>query len=149
MVCVPKSIIENKRLAHSKSVAELMYSFIDNPREDVKESLYTLGLLHDIGYMYGEPIGHSIRGGLLLKSMDFKYWQEVYYHGQIETDGFESTFLDILNWADLNVDSSGEVVGYSRRIYDILVRYGADSINYISAIYLRSSLESKGFKSAI
>lgn len=149
MLNTATGLIGDRRIAHSKSVAELMYSFVDVHKDEAKESLYTLGLLHDIGYMYGEPIGHSIRGGLLLKSMDFKYWQEVYYHGHIETNGYESTFLDILNWADLNVDSSGEVIGYSRRVCDILVRYGSDSINYISAIYLRASLEAKGYKSAI
>jgi len=149
MVELTAGLIGDKRIAHSKGVADFMYNNAREYTEVFKEDLYLLGLVHDIGYIFGESVGHGARGGLMLKSLGFKYWREVYWHGKIVINGFKSPFLDLLNWADLNISSSGEVVGYRVRIDSILKNYGVNSDNYKNAVTLSNLLALKGYKTAV
>ena len=64
--------------------------------------------------------------------MDYKYWQEVYYHGEIECQ-YHSLYLDILNKADMQIDKFGNDVGYIKRLEDIENRYGRESNIYKKA----------------
>ena len=68
-------------------------------------------------------------GGNILKNNGFKYWQEVYYHGENNIE-FNSLYLTILNQADMQIDKYGNDVGYEKRLCDIKSRYGKDSIVY-------------------
>ena len=90
------------------------------------KDLYLLGLNHDIGYEYGNNDNHGYIGGEILKRNNYKYWKEVYYHGNINTK-FSSLFLEILNKADMQIDKYGNDVGYDKRLEDIKNRYGEKS----------------------
>ena len=43
---------------------------------------------------------------------------------------YESLYLKILNQADMQIDKYGNNVGYGRRLEDIKIRYGENSIVY-------------------
>ena len=77
-----------------------------------------------------------------MKDNRFKYWQEVYYHGDIDCT-YDSIFLDILNKADMQIDKYGNDVGYDKRLEDIKDRYGKDSITYKNCVILIESLKIK------
>lgn len=107
---------------------------------DTANEMYTLGFLHDIGYEVGNtPIAHSKRGGELLKRQGYKYWQEVYFHGDPDS-GYSSEALDLLNLADLSVSTTGVDVGYKKRMRGVLDRYGEDSYQYKNAKKILNNL---------
>lgn len=123
--------ITEHKLKHSLSVARVMYEKALQLGYDnsYAEEMFTLGYLHDIGYEYTKDVEkHPIVGGELLKKTKYKYWKEVYYHGTINE--YQSFELDLLNYADLMVDSKGKIVGFKERLEDIKKRYGDDSIQY-------------------
>ena len=126
--------MDQDRLKHSIAVARKMveigkkYNLDD---EQLKE-LFLLGYIHDIGYEFANNENnenHRIIGGNILKQSNYKYWQEVYYHGEIEYE-YNSLYLDILNKADMQIDKFGNDVGYDKRLEDIKNRYGKESIIY-------------------
>lgn len=110
-----------------------------------KEEMFLLGLLHDIGKIEGYE-NHEINGAHILNKVGFKYYKEVELHGLVQ-DGYSSYELDLLNSADLSIDSNGNNVGYKKRIDDIKNRYGKDSNEYINACILSKQLIKKGFLS--
>jgi len=123
------------RLKHSISVGRKMieigkkYNLSD---QELKE-LFLLGYNHDIGYEFSNNgINHNIIGGEILKNNGYKYWQEVYYHGEPNIQ-YKSKYLDILNQADMQIDKYGNDVGYEKRLDDIKQRYGINSIQYTKA----------------
>lgn len=125
--------LSNNRLLHVNAVANFMYEHAEGDNE-YKQDMYILGLLHDIGYISGESKGHSKTGGLMLRNNGYKYWEEVYYHGQIEAIGIYNSYeLDLLNSADLQINSKGEFIGVDTRLLDIRNRYGEDSYQYRNA----------------
>lgn len=128
------TFLPDKVLKHSKSVADVMYQL----SSDMAEEMYVLGLLHDIGKIYGHE-NHEQNGYMLMESLGFKYSKEILYHGKMQTD-YKSKALDILNAADLSVDSEGNIIGYKNRIEDIGSRYGYDSDEYCEAIKLSKTL---------
>ena len=98
--------MDEDRLKHSYVVARKMVeigkknNFDD---EQIKE-LFVLGLNHDIGYEFTQNgVNHNKIGGEILKDSGYKYWQEVYYHGEVETE-YHSFFLNVLNQADIQID---------------------------------------------
>ncbi len=126
---------------HIVAVAEYMYRNASNFNL-VPEEMYTLGLLHDIGYLYGST-GHARSGAELLEKQGYKYWKEVMYHGKFQEE-YESDALNLLNIADLMIDSNGCTAGVKQRLNDIKERYGAGSNNYIYSYRLVKNLKSKG-----
>ena len=84
---------------------KFVHFYIDINNEQLQE-LFLLGYNHDIGYEFGDNEDHRIIGGNILKQSDYKYWQEVYYHGEIECQ-YHSLYLDILNKADMQIDKFG------------------------------------------
>jgi len=133
------------RLLHSytvgKKMMEIGRSF--NLSEDEINDLFVLGLNHDIGYELNEDTSiHGEVGAEVLKRNNYKYYQEVYYHGRI-TDKYSSMFLDILNMADMQVDKDGNDVGYESRLKDIESRYGIDSIVYKRCVELINYLKER------
>ncbi len=133
------------RLKHSYAVAKKMMDIAkeyDLSKEDIM-NCFLIGLNHDIGYEFTpNGINHNKIGGQLLRDNGFKYWQEVYYHGDIDCT-YDSIFLDILNKADMQIDKYGNDVGYDRRIEDIKKRYGEESIIYKNCVILIESLRIK------
>ena len=140
-------MIDEDRLKHSYSVATKMVEIgksLDLNEEQLKE-LFVLGINHDIGYEYSENgKNHNRVGGELLKQSGFKHWKEVYYHGQLTTE-YSSLYLDILNYADMQIDKYGNDVGFEKRLEDIKSRYGEDSIVYRRCVemveYLKANMQ--------
>lgn len=121
--------MDNDRLKHSIAVARKMVEIgkSKNFNDTELKDLFLLGYNHDIGYEFvKENENHGIIGGNILKNNGYKYWQEVYYHGEINID-YKSEYLNILNQADMQIDKYGNDVGYEKRLADIGSRYGKDS----------------------
>ena len=81
--------MDEDRLKHSMSVARKMVAIGKEYHlsEDELKELFLLGYNHDIGYGFcSNNIEHNIVGGKILKENGYKYWQEVYYHGNPNTD---------------------------------------------------------------
>lgn len=135
-------MIDNDRLKHSYAVGKKMIEIGKqyNLSGFELQELFVLGLNHDIGYEFGNNSNHNIIGGKLLKENNYKYWQEVYYHGQIECE-YKSLYLDILNKADMQIDKYGNDVGYDKRLEDIKMRYGENSQVYIQCQNLINKLK--------
>lgn len=130
------------RLKHSYSVGKKMVEIgkENNFSNEELEDLFVLGLVHDIGYEFDSTgKNHNKIGGEALKRNNYKYYNEVYYHG-IKQDEYESKYLKILNQADMQIDKYGNDCGYEERLKDIKSRYGEDSIVYKRCIELIDSI---------
>ena len=101
-----------------------------------------LGYLHDIGYGLSieNPKEHNRIGGLFLKKCFYNYWEEVFYHGEIDPT-YESKPLILLNKADLQVDRCGNLVSPIERLKDIGNRHGVTSMAYKNANILAKKLK--------
>ena len=137
-------MMDNNRLNHSLAVAKKMVEIGKNYslKYDELSDLYVLGFNHDIGYEYGNNSNHAHTGGKILKRNNYKYWKEIYYHGDINSE-YTSLFLNILNEADMQIDKYGNDVGYIKRLEDIKKRYGENSTTYKNAKILVSKLRSE------
>lgn len=124
-------LIPENRKKHVFAVAELMYKLAPHEK---KEQMYLLGLLHDIGYIYG-PKDHNKTGGNLLKQSGYQYWQEVYYHGNY-APLYSSYELTLLNYADMHISPDGKYVSLEERLEDIKSRYGDTSEEYQNSLNL-------------
>lgn len=135
-------MIDNDRLKHSYAVGKKMIEIGKQYKlsEFELQELFVLGLNHDIGYEFGNNSNHNVVGGKILKENNYKYWQEVYYHGQIECE-YKSLYLDILNKADMQIDKYGNDVGYDKRLEDIKIRYGNNSQVYMQCQKLINKLK--------
>lgn len=127
-------MMDQDRLNHSIAVARKMVEIGKkyNLDDEQLQELFLLGYNHDIGYEFGNNENHRIIGGNILKQNNYKYWQEVYYHGEIGCE-YSSLYLDILNKADMQIDKFGNDVGYVKRLEDIKNRYGKESNIYKKA----------------
>lgn len=142
-------MISEDRKKHIYTVAEFLknYAISENFSQKDVESLYTLGLVHDIGYEFLDKehyIEHEQRGGVLLKRQGYKYWKEVYYHGKANCK-YKSKFLDLLNWADMRVDGSGNIVTLDGRLEELSKRYKVP-IKELNSYPIVCELKQKGFK---
>ena len=135
--------MDNDRLKHCYAVANKMIEIGKEKglTENELEELFMLGYVHDIGYQFGDNESHNIVGGNVLKKSNYKYWQEVYYHG-VPDSKYKSLYLDILNTADMMIDKYGNDVGFDKRLEDIKNRYGKDSIQYINCVKIINELRS-------
>ena len=136
--------MDEDRLKHSLAVARKMIEIGKDYKlnEEELQDLFVLGFNHDIGYEYGNNYNHGNIGGEILKRNNYKYWKEVYYHGDINTE-YSSIYLEILNKADMQIDKYGNDVGYDKRLEDIKNRYGKESKTYQDAKALIESLIKK------
>ena len=137
--------MDNDRILHSINVAKKMVSIGESKQLSKEEldDLFLLGLVHDIGYQYDKN-NHAIAGANILKNNGYKYYKEVYYHGMVNSE-YNSLYLDILNYADMNVDKYGNDVGFDKRLEDIKSRYGEESKVYINCANLINELKEKGW----
>ena len=136
--------MDNDRLKHNYAVANKMIELgKEKSLSEIElQELFLLGYLHDIGYEFGTNENHNSIGGNLLKESNYKYWQEVYYHG-IPNSEYKSLYLDILNTADMMIDKYGNDVGYDKRLKDIESRYGNDNVIYKRCLELVDYLRNK------
>lgn len=102
--------------------------------------MYLLGLVHDIGYIYGAK-GHGKAGGKLLHEQGYKLARCVSWHGETPMNYMNLNLVDeppielILLWmADYSISTEGEYIGYDARLADIKERYGELSIDYITSV---------------
>ena len=124
--------MDKYRLEHSIAVARKMVEIAEkmNLTESERKICFLIVYNHDIGYEFTENgINHNKIGGELLRKSGFKYWKEIYYHGENDTE-FTSKYLNILNQADMQVDCYGNDVGYDKRLEDIENRYSKESKIY-------------------
>ena len=131
------------RIKHSLSVANKMIEIgKQKGLNDIQlQELFVLGYNHDIGYEFcTDNLKHNIIGGGILKNNGYKYWQEVYCHGNPDAE-YKSLFLKILNMADMKIDKYGNDVGYEKRLEDIKSRYGKNSKPYICSSKIINSLK--------
>ena len=124
--------MDENRLKHSIAVARKMVEIAKSKNfsnEDI-QNCFVIGYNHDIGYEFANnKLEHNIVGGEFLRNAGFKYWKEVYYHGDINIE-YDSVYLDILNQADMQIDKYGNYVGYEKRLEDIKNIYGENSKVY-------------------
>lgn len=106
--------------------------------------MFTLGMLHDIGYEFGENNDHNFVGFQILDKQNYKYAKEVLYHGKPNSE-YQSLALDLLNFADMHIDKSGEYVSYKQRLEDIKTRRGENSLAYINSQKIIKELQNKKF----
>lgn len=135
--------MDSDRLKHSLAVANKMVKIGQGKGfNDIQlQELFVLGYNHDIGYRFtSDKSKHNIVGGEILKSANYKHWQEVYNHGNPSTN-YSSIYLDILNQAAMQIDKYGNAVSYDERLEDIKQRYGNNSIQYINAKEIIKRLE--------
>ena len=127
--------MDENRLKHSIAVARKMVEIAKSKNfsnEDI-QNCFVIGYNHDIGYKFTKNgINHNIIGGEILKNNNFKYWREIYYHGETNIE-YNSLYLDILNQADMQIDKYGNEVGYEKRLADIENRYGISSVQYLNS----------------
>jgi len=131
------------RIKHSLSVANKMMEIGKHKglNDSQLQELFVLGYNHDIGYKFcSNNIKHNTVGGEILKNNGYKYWKEVYYHGNPDAE-YNSLFLKILNMADMQIDKYGNDVGYDKRLEDIKARYGENSKPYISSSKIINNLK--------
>ena len=121
-------MIDENKLAHILAVARLMAEKAEFVGLD-RQEMFTLGLVHDIGFEFGGSETHHQIGAQLLKNQNYKYWQEVLHHGK-STQEFQSKELDLLNYADMHIDKMGNYVSFEDRLKDIASRRGEDSPHY-------------------
>ena len=132
------------RLKHCLAVARKMKAIAESidgfpyPPED----MFYLGLLHDVAYEFVDTQEeHEHCGGEILRNNGYRYWKEVYYHGNPDID-YCSRALDLLNYADLTTDTSGMDTTIDARLNDIAQRYGPDSAQYQNAFLLAEQIRS-------
>ncbi len=118
-----------------------MYSVND---EEEKEEMFTLGLLHDIGYEFGDSEEHHIVGFQILEKQNYMYSKEVLYHGKPDCE-YKSTALDLLNFADMHIDKKGNYISFEKRLEDIKSRRGEHSMAYINSKKVIDELINKRF----
>ncbi len=130
--------ITNERIAHMHGVAEWMYEHAEEYGCEKKDEMYLLGLIHDIGYLYGSKEEHEQRGAELL-GIDTYYGKIIQAHGltpQEYMDNYACLEFEIPNemillWtADMMVDLSGNAVGFKARLDEIEKKHGTESVPY-------------------
>lgn len=121
-----KDLINRYKIAHMVGVAEYMHcrarAYGLNP-----DLMYTLGLLHDIGYLQGR-YGHEVYGGVLLRELGVyqRYTDAVFNHGDISTIPVEELTKEqvLLVEADSCIGKEGYYVGPEDRIAYVKREYG-------------------------
>jgi hypothetical protein len=138
-------MFSNERAIHSLGVANLMKEKVIQLgySEQYAQEMFYLGFIHDIGYsLTDNGREHAQVGGLFLQKQQYRYALEVFYHGRTAQQ-YKSFELDLLNWADMHIDSKGNLVTFEERLEDIKDRYGVLSIEYYLAELLVEYLESQ------
>ena len=134
-------MIDEDRNKHIFAVARLMKENAEKIGLD-KQEMFTLGLLHDIGYEFGGSEEHHTVGAEILRKQNYKYYKEVLYHGKPNT-GYSSKALDLLNFADMHIDKKGNFVSFEDRLEDIKSRRGEDSPHYKNSKAIIDELKKK------
>lgn len=139
--------ISEDRLHHILGVARECYSIAKSLGKDEEfcRKMFTIGWNHDIGYEFAvEPSNHADISHDMLKLIgvcDKDKEGSLYAvknHGKCNCD--KTLEFIILNTADMTVDSKGNKVSVEERLTDIQLRYGSNSVQYLTAFNLATKL---------
>ena len=136
-------MIAEDRIKHIIAVARLMKDTAPKMGIDEQE-MFTLGLLHDIGYEFGGSEEHHKTGADILEKQNYKYHKEVLYHDK-PTEDYSSPELDLLNFADMHIDKKGNYVSFEDRLEDIKNRRGENSPHYRNCKIIIEKLKNKEY----
>lgn len=130
--------ISNDRMMHTLQVARRCYQ-LAKEKYQLKETecrkAFVIGFLHDIGYEFSEyNLEHPQKGYDLIKETLGIELPEVREHGNADAE--QTTFLAILNEADLTIDSKGNSVTVEERLNDIKSRYSETAKEYLNTVEL-------------
>lgn len=78
-----------------------------------------------------------------MKAQGYKFWKEVYYHGVVDSP-YQSELLDLLNLADMHIDSEGNYVTLDGRLEELSARYNVP-IKELDSYPMVQELKRKGF----
>ena len=130
--------ISEDRMRHMLGVARKAYrlSLEMQLGRDFAMKMFVLGLTHDIGYEFvpgDQRRNHPDISALILAKtgMDRECISAVRMHGRYTEE--KSPEWEILNMADMTVDSKGNEVSVVERLEDIRIRYGEYSDEYLTA----------------
>lgn len=133
-----------ERIKHSRRVAEKMREMAKELKpynEEFHEEMYTLGLIHDMGYETAENKNtYAETSGMNLWRQNYPYWREVFHHGK-PTVEYSSIALYLLNVADITTDEFGNDVTAEERLSDIIENDGENSNKYSDILELANSLK--------
>ncbi len=149
--------IDNGRIQHMHDVAEYMYENAkDYELDNIKDKLYVIGLIHDVGSIINRA-SHEEYGADLLSAMGLeeKYVDIIRYHGSSPEQYCEDhniTEEDIpkellLLWeADLHIGPDGQYMSFKERIDDMINTHKAiaeQEARYIDIAYDGRSCDRK------
>lgn len=129
------------RRDHMNEVAELCYELAKNKyslSEEDSQRAFFMGYVHDIGYRFCDNKNEHPEVGFRMMHSD-EISQAILYHGKPNVSR-NNVFLNILNEADLRVDSKGQRVTVKERLDDIANRYGVTSSTYVGITKLATSM---------
>lgn len=136
-------MITEDRIKHMLAVArkcEKLAKEKFNMSGEKQKVAFVIGLLHDIGYEYTDAANHEVVGAVILEMAGFGHYSDIIrYHGFADTE-LRSTYLDVLNIADLTTSNKGEDCTVEDRIRYIESVYGDNSFNAINAKKLSKQL---------
>lgn len=138
--------IGESKILHMKAVAELMYerALDETGDEEYAEDMYVLGLLHDIGYLFGSD-EHGASGAALMERNGYTRSNEIRYHGKPEVpEGAFTPELELVQWCDMSVLPNGEKVSCAERLEDVGRRYGFGSHVYENCAEICGRLAERG-----
>lgn len=144
--------IKQNKQKHMFGVAEFMAKHAAE-FDCNEEEMYVLGLLHDIGYIYGQK-DHARNGSNLMFELGYKDCNLIAWHEMSPAEYKKSLLVEdlpkkllLLLTADLSVNAVGEDVGFDARLEEIKRNYGEDSIQFQTSSdtisYLRKLKEDK------
>lgn len=141
-------MLSEERLKHSLGVARQCYSLskeLNLAKDDKEAKLYWLmGFLHDIGYEFSDGSKHAEEGYEILKSINtielnnIKW--SIRHHGKADIDS-DNDYLNLLNLADMTVDSKGNICTLDERLKDIKERHEENSEAYKTAQKVKENLK--------
>ncbi len=111
--------------------------------EVAARQLFVVGLLHDVGYEWGNSANHATVGAEVLSGMQFLHAADISKHGN--PDAFPMPFATaLLNEADLHTSPTGEPMDIGARLEDIKQRHGEGSPQYINVKVLIERMRREG-----
>lgn len=132
-----KEHINKYKLAHMIGVAEYMRERAESYGLNA-DVMYTVGLLHDIGYLNGRT-DHEQYGATILSAIGIDedihfaiahHGEDAYKVREIFGDKKITPEYVLMLEADMSVNARGFRVGFEGRTADIKHRYGEDHIAY-------------------
>ena len=138
-------MLTEQKIKHNVTVARLCYKIAKEKyktNENFARAMWTIGYNHDIGYEFIEDSSNISAHSDISDELIFSAFKgdsyAIKWHGKKISQSNVS--LRILNEADLQVDSKGNIISVKERLEDIRLRYGNESKQYDQAKWLAIEL---------